>query len=147
MKLFIYNKEDAVSVSARNGERTIRLNRSNGSIYISRVLAGTLELKEDEKLIFANDEDSPKDWYLCKTSDDVGFAVKNDKAGVRFVNKFLSAKVLDSVKIESNATFLVAKEPINDNGTLYYRIIVSSPIQTNVKRKVPNKKDKYQIKK
>lgn len=139
MKLLIYNKQNTLFTTARSGERTVRFNRSNGIIYISRVLADALKLKDSERLVFANDEDSPKDWYLCKTDDDNGFAINNDKAGVRFVSKYLSAKILDSAKIESNATFLVAKEPINNNGALYFKIITSSPITTNVKRNVSHK--------
>lgn len=134
MKLFIYNKENALSTSARNGERTIRLNRRNGVIYISRSLSDELQLQENDKLLFANDEENKKDWYLCKTSDDSGFTIKNDKAGVRFTNKFLSAKILDSVKIEANATFLVAKDPTEVDGTKYYKIIASSPVMVNIKR-------------
>ncbi|MEY8591461.1 hypothetical protein AALK14_08425 [Butyricimonas hominis] len=142
MKLFIYNKENALSISARSGERTIRLNRSNGVIYISRSLSDELQLQESDKLLFANDEENKKDWYLCKTNDNSGFTIKNDKAGVRFTNKFLSAKILDSVKIEANATFLVTKDPTEVDGAKYYRIIVSSPITANVKRSTPNKSKK-----
>jgi hypothetical protein len=143
MRLFIYNKENTVSIGTRNGERTIRINRTNGVIYISKVLMNALKLKENEKLLFANDEDSPKDWYLCKTNDENGFVLKNDKTGIRFTNKYLSAKILDSVKIESNATFLVAKEPVNNNGVLYFKIITSSPVTISAKhntlRKTRNK--------
>lgn len=142
MKLFIYNKENALSISARSGERTIRLNRNNGVIYISRSLSDELQLQENDKLLFANDEENKKDWYLCKTSDDSGFAIKNDKAGVRFTNKFLSAKILDSVKIEANATFLVAKDPTEVDDAKYYKIIVSSPVTANIKRSIPNKSKK-----
>lgn len=145
MRLFIYNKENTISTSTRGGERTIRINRTNGVIYISRILADVLKLKDNERVVFANDEDSPKDWYLGKTNDENGFLVRNEKTGVRLISKSLCAKILDSVKIQSNATFLVANKPINDNEIEYFIIIVSSPLKINEKRKSPSKAIKYRI--
>lgn len=37
MKLVIYNKQNSQPVGQRNGERTLRFNRENGMIYISKV--------------------------------------------------------------------------------------------------------------
>lgn len=140
MKLFIYNRENSLSGSARNGERTIRLSRNTGVIYMSRTLADKLELAESDKLLFANDEENKKDWYISKTTDPAGFNIKNDKSGVRLSNKFLSTKILDSLKIALNATFLVASEPMEIDSVKYYKIIASSPITSNVKRVSPKKK-------
>jgi hypothetical protein len=39
MKLVIYNKENSQPVGQRNGERTLRFNRENGMIYISKSFA------------------------------------------------------------------------------------------------------------
>ena len=36
MKLVIYNKQNSQPVGQRNGERTLRFNRENGMIYISK---------------------------------------------------------------------------------------------------------------
>lgn len=138
MKLFIYNKENSVSSVSRSGERTIRVNRSNGVVYISKALSEALGLKENEKLLFANDEENPKDWYLCKTNDINGFSLKIDKSGVRFMNKYLSTKILDSAKVEDSATFFVSKEPLSNNEVLFYKII-TKPILTAPKRIAPNK--------
>lgn len=139
MRLFIYNKENTISTYTRGGERTIRINRTNGVVYFSRILADMLKLKDNERVVFANDEDNPKDWYLSKTNDENGFLVKNEKTGVRFISTSLCNKILDSVKIQSNATFLVANKPINDNGATFFKIIVSNPLKVNEKRKSPNK--------
>lgn len=128
MKLFIYNKENSIATTAKGGNRTVRINRSNGVIYLSRMLAKSLSFRGGEKMIIANDEDNPKDWYLGKTNNENGFDLRDDKGGVRFINKCLALKILDSAKVEANSTFLVAKEPINIDGVLYYKIITSSSI-------------------
>ena len=128
MKLIIYNKENSLSTSMRTGERTIGFNRKAGMIYLSRVLAAQIDLKEEDKIILANDEEDKKAWYFSKTTEESGFSLKNNKGGIRLTNKLLASKVLDSVKIDSNATFLVSKEATEVDGLVFYRIITSGPL-------------------
>lgn len=128
MKLLIYNKGNSLSTTARVGERSIGLSRSNGMIYLSKVLATEIGLSDDDKIILANDEEDKKGWYLCKTNDELGFSFKNDKGGFRIINKFLVNKILNSLKIDTSATFLVGKDPLEVDDLRFYRIITSSPI-------------------
>lgn len=72
MKLVVYNKMNALPLGQKSKERTIRFNQSNGVIYISRFLAKEMELKDGDKIIFANDEESKKDWFISKTNDEYG---------------------------------------------------------------------------
>lgn len=55
MKLVIYNKENSQPIGQRNGERTLRFNRENGIIYISKAFASELGIKDIDKVQFAND--------------------------------------------------------------------------------------------
>lgn len=66
MKLVVYNKMNALPFGQKSKERIIRFNQSNGVIYISRFLAKEMELKDGDKIIFANDEESKKDWFMVK---------------------------------------------------------------------------------
>ena len=122
MKLVIYNKENSQPVGQRNGERTLRFNRENGMIYISKSFAAELGIK---------------DWFICKTDSEQGFSIKYDKGGIRFMNKFLSNKILDCAKVKDNASFLMEKEPITVDGTKYFKIMLSSPI---IVKRSPSKK-------
>ena len=127
MKLVIYNKENSQPVGQRNGEMTLRFNRENGMIYISKSFAAELGIKDIDKVQFANDEENTKDWFICKTDSEQGFSIKYDKGGIRFMNKFLSNKILDCAKVKDNASFLMEKEPITVDGTKYFKIMLSSP--------------------
>ena len=60
MKLVIYNKQNSQPVGQRNGERTLRFNRENGMIYISKSFAAELGIKDIDKVQFANDEENTK---------------------------------------------------------------------------------------
>lgn len=94
MKLVIYNKQNSQPVGQRNGERTLRFNRENGMIYISKSFAAELGIKDIDKVQFANDEENTKDWFICKTDSEQGFSIKYDKGGIRFMNKFLSNNLI-----------------------------------------------------
>lgn len=145
MKLVIYNKQNSQPVGQRNGERTLRFNRENGMIYISKSFAAELGIKDIDKVQFANDEENTKDWFICNTKDwficktdsEQGFSIKYDKGGIRFMNKFLSNKILDCAKVKDNASFLMEKEPITVDGTKYFKIMLSSPI---IVKRSPSKK-------
>ena len=50
MKLVIYNKQNSQQVGQRNGERTLRFNRENGIIYISKSFAAELGIKDMKKI-------------------------------------------------------------------------------------------------
>lgn len=52
MKLVIYNKENSQPIGQRNGERTLRFNRENGMIYISKAFASELGIKDIDKVQF-----------------------------------------------------------------------------------------------
>jgi hypothetical protein len=137
MKLVIYNKENSQPIGQRNGERTLRFSRENGIIYISKAFASELGIKDIDKVQFANDEENTKDWFICKTDSEQGFSIKYDKGGIRFMNKFLSNKILDCAKVKDNASFLMEKEPITVDGTKYFKIMLSSPI---IVKRSPSKK-------
>lgn len=80
MKLVIYNKENSQPIGQRNGERTLRFNRENGIIYISKAFASELGIKDIDKVQFANDEENTKDWFICKLIANKAFLSSMTKA-------------------------------------------------------------------
>ncbi len=131
---------NALPLGQKSKERTIRFNQSNGVIYISRFLAKEMELKDGGKIIFANDEESKKNWFISKTNDEYGFVLHSSKAGVRVQSKFICNSVLNATKTNCNATFLVAKEATEYNGNKFFKIIISSPFITIPRKHPTNKK-------
>lgn len=125
----------------RTGRRTVRMDR-HGGVFLSRALVLEMEVGNGSLVNLANDEDNPKDWYLCRTGDKNGFVLKEDRRkrkgndckngnllyGARFSCRFLCNKILDVAKMERAAVFMVSKTPVEANGTKYYKIILSNPI-------------------
>lgn len=135
MKLVIYNTENSRTAEDRIGRRSIRFNNINGSMYLSYQLVKDLDVRPDDRLEFARDEDNPKSWFLHKTADKLGFSLHTDKGGARLINKFICKSVLDIVKVGQNATFLVSKDPVHTEQGVFYKIMLSCPIVSNRKPK------------
>ena len=66
------------------------------------------------------------------SDDENGFTIWNDPRCARFANSFIAGMILDAAKVEKCAGFMVAKEPVNVDGRLCYRIILDNPIPKGV---------------
>lgn len=51
---------------------------SNGIFRLNKAAVELLKLKEDEKVLFHQDEDEPEDWYISKDAEN-GFLFSIDK--------------------------------------------------------------------
>ena len=80
------------------------------------------------------------------SDDGNGFTIWNDPRCARFSNSFIAGMILDAAKVEKCAGFMVAKEPVNVDGRLCYRIILDNPIPKGV-RATPPVRDKPDIRK
>lgn len=69
------------------------------------------------------------DWYICRTTDDDGFIVWKDKRCARFSAGFIVHRLMRQAKVERKSVqFMMAKTPMEVNGTVYYKILLSNPI-------------------
>ena len=127
MKLTVYDKSNSHPALTYKGKRIITVCR-DGSMYLSRILSRELSLHAGNRLCIARDEDRPKDWYMFVSDDENGFTIWNDPRCARFSNSFIAGMILDAAKVEKSAGFMVAKEPVNVDGRLCYRIILDNPI-------------------
>ena len=84
MKLIIWNKANSYSPTTYAQCRTIRVNRHE-YIYLSGALTAEIELLDGCRLNLANDEENPKDCYLCRTQQEEGFRLRGDRPGKMFL--------------------------------------------------------------
>lgn len=132
MKLIIYNIEN--SKVDRSGERLCRVNRKTGVISFSGELAKCLELKAGDRVQLANDEENKKNWFICKTDSEAGFIVTGKDKTLLIRNSFVAGLLLNSLKIEKSASFLVAKEPEKVEGSEYYQLVTTKPINVDTSK-------------
>lgn len=138
MKLIIYNIEN--SKATRSGERLCRVNRQTGVFTFSGEMAKCLELKAGDHIIVANDQEDKKGWYICKTNNEGGFIVTGKEKMLLIRNSFVAGLLLNSLKIEKSASFLVAKEPIEIEGDKYYQLLTTKPINVDASKVFKKKK-------
>lgn len=131
MKLVIYNTENSRTDENRIGRRSIRFNSVNGNMYLSLQLSKDLNIKPGDRLEFARDEDNPKEWFLHKTTDKLGFPLQSNGGGLRLHNKFICQTILDAVKIKGSAVFFVSKDPVQAEQGAFYKVLLSCPVYSN----------------
>ena len=128
MALIVYNKENSRPQEVLyKGKRTINLD-SRGTVYLSKTMSIELGVLGGGRVSFAHDDDTG-DWYICHTTDDAGFIVWKDKRCARFSAGFIVQKLMQQAKVERKSVqFMMAKTPMEVNGTVYYKILLSNPI-------------------
>ena len=128
MALIVYNKENSRPQEVLyKGKRTINLD-SRGTVYLSKTMSIELGVLGGGRVSFAHDDDTG-DWYICRTTDDAGFNVWKEKRCARFSAGFIVQKLMQQAKVERKSVqFMMAKTPMEVNGTVYYKILLSNPI-------------------
>lgn len=110
-------------------------NRKGGYFSINVRLMEDLGMKGTERVLIAKDDESRNDWYITIGEDlDNGSKVRpmgHDKErpfSMRFQNKAAVEDILDSVKADASASFIVATKATRmPDGRTWYRILTSIP--------------------
>lgn len=128
MALIVYNKENSRPQQVvYQGKRTINMD-SKGTVYLSKTMSIELGILGGGRVNFAHDEDTGE-WYICHTTDKDEFTVWKDKRCARFSAGFIVRRIMLQAKVERKTVqFMIAKAPIEVEGTVYYKILLSNPI-------------------
>lgn len=123
MKLKKYNQLNQIS----RGCRTIPTFRihEKGTMVINQATADLLKLKSGDRINIYNDEDRVYDWYLEKTSDKDGLLLRKHNKGLICNAIKITENMFESLRTSKKASFLVAKQPIEE-GSNIYAILTSS---------------------
>jgi len=130
MKLKIYNAENSATILL--DKPIIRMNAKTGMLSFSKQAVRLLELSDEKGVIVANDEESPKDWFIRVCHDKMAYKVKcgnNDKKGmVFFSSTAIVRKVFSTLGITKNSVgFQISRQPVVHEGLQYWLIITVSP--------------------
>ena len=128
MALIVYNKENSrPQEGLYKGKRTINLD-SRGTVYLSKTMSIELGVLGGGRVSYAHDDDTG-DWFICRTTDDDGGIVWKDKRCASFSAGFIVHRLMQQAKVERKSVqFMMAKTPMEVNGTVYYKILLSNPI-------------------
>jgi len=126
MKLKEYNAENSKNIVV--GAPYIRVVRKSGTISFSKGAIDLMGIGNNSAAVVSNDEDSPRDWYVCiTTSYEPAFKIRYKTApiGAMFNCSKIAKNLLDAVGEFKSASLKISKEPISVNGTTYFLIITS----------------------
>ena len=106
-----------------------------GRIALNAFLVRALNLNSGDRLIIAQDTDTRNDWYISFGDDSTeGYRLSQRRAkqpGRGLLACYCQEaiiKILDSVKAETSATFLVGtNSPKQYEGRTWYRILTANP--------------------
>lgn len=134
MRLKIYDKTNS-SVSDRR-KATIRIQKAAGILTLSKAACASIGIASGDKVVIVQDEDSPKDFYIHKTSHPDGFTIrsKSNNVGANFNSAVISNKLSPDYKRVSYP--VGAAQMIN--GMSYHLIITANPLNA-VPDNSPNK--------
>ena len=106
-----------------------------GRIGLNSFLVRTLKLDTGDRMIMAQDLDTRNDWYISFGEDNTeGYrmsqlrAKQPGKGLVAYYSREAINNILDSVKAETSATFLVGtNSPKQYDGRTWYRVLTATP--------------------
>lgn len=126
MKLKIFNQHNSKAI--KSGEQTIHFGKKSGLIGISKSATEFLGLKEGDRLLFAQDEESPEDWFFTVTKEKAGFELRFKNGSAAFNCSSLVIRVLDSLKIKTSAGFYFNKSAQKIDKSEAYLLLTSKPL-------------------
>ena len=109
---------------------------SNGQINISKTLANNWGVVSGTRLMFAQDEDHPENWYMRMVDEDLGTKVfvrthTTKSKDYTCNNKRVCNAILKILNAKRSAALMVAKKPTEIDGEEWYQIMVKSPIRVD----------------
>lgn len=126
MKLKIYNSEN--SKNTHSGKATIRIARKSGLFSLSKTAGEKMGLVRNDRVIIVEDEENPGNFYLHKTSDPSGFALrfKTENSGLSW-NCSKLANIILASKLIKSVSYTVGNAQEID-GMPYHLIITAKPL-------------------
>lgn len=135
MKLKIYERKKSQVRARPSLVQMINANRKGGYFSLNLKAIEVFDLKANYRIVVAKDEDSRNDWYLTFGNNlENGTKLRLMPHGKRINNMRTQSKeavnaILNSVKAEQSATFLISKLPKLIDGQTWYKILTAKPIR------------------
>jgi hypothetical protein len=133
MDLVSFTKE-TVPVT-RRGPAFISFSRKAAS-SISKTAAVMMDMEAGSLIGIHQDKDEPENWYVSLAED--GFELRTNSSGqcIIFNNAALANMLLDYLEIPGErVTFLIGKEPVEEDGVKYWPILTAKPFKNSGDKK------------
>jgi hypothetical protein len=127
MKIKHFNACNTAVQSRTVKEPVLSFSSKTGVFRFNKPAVELLQLKVNEQLEFAQDEENAKSWFILKADKD-GFEVR-DKKGLTFNNVKLAGHITSSLNGEAAGTnykIKIIEQAVQLEGKQYYPIEISA---------------------
>lgn len=113
----------------------VNVNRKVGCFNLNNLITDDLKLETGQRGLIAYDEDT-KEWFVAFGEDLPGFTLKiltnsNYAPRLMFLGRLAAHTILNDVKAQIGATFIISKRPKVIDGQKWYRILTKNPKRVN----------------
>lgn len=128
MKLTYFTPEN--SGFSRSGGKPLIGFSNSGLISLTGPLVEALELKVTDKIVFVQDEDRPKDWYIVKVQDGFPLRILKESKALAAQCSVISKKIVMQFAGtgKKSIRFQVATSPEVIEGVSHWAILSSAGI-------------------
>jgi hypothetical protein len=127
MKIKTFNAANTAIATRSSKDPVLSFSSKTGVFRFNKSATELLQLKVNEQLEFAQDEDDQKNWFMLKSEKD-GFEVR-DKKGLTFNNVKLAGHLVSSLNGEASGTnykIKIVDQPVTLEGKQYFPLQIAS---------------------
>lgn len=123
MKLKIFDNTN-IQKFGKDYPPSVHIDQS-GSIRLSQSFCQKLDIKANDSVVLAQDEEHPKDWYLITGQNGNGFPLRKksnrqDLCSLNFNCKAITKAILKSINCyERSVTLRIATQPVEGTDNTY----------------------------
>lgn len=134
MKLQIVKARQRGGIYSDVPDRLVYVNRRCRTFAFNTGCIRTFGLKHGMRVLLAKDTESHNDWYVAfdipKIPESRILHLNGRPgSGLKIQHLTASEEILDSVKAERAATFIVGAKTIERDGIRWYRIMTATPVR------------------
>ncbi len=107
-----------------SGVPGISIEPKKGVFTLNKMATHTTGLQDSDYVELWQDEDSPGDWYLVKTTRKTGLKVRTYKNGTVMFNSVVAARSI----VSERSSMLLSKESVQIEGCQAWPVITSSAV-------------------
>lgn len=131
MKEILYDRKSTGGRTKLATVPIIRITFKLGRVSLNEKAVDMLMLRDCARILFIQDQDNPRDWYIMKTNSINGFELRNYKFDkFNFVSKKLTESIRKSLSLSisdhGSTTFLLATQPTITAEHYMYAIITKN---------------------
>lgn len=133
MKLKVFNQTN--SKHSVTGRPTLRIHKRGGLLTFSKAAAELMDVKSGDKIVIVQDEESPENFYVHKTSNPDGFTLRGKQGSNKIMTdgvSFNCSKLAQMIAPKFIGVSFPVGSGIKFDGMTYHLIVTAKPMNEKI---------------